>query len=254
MCLWRIGCYWLWVCCFWFTASLAIAQAAGAIDSDGDGLPDVWETTVYRTDPLRVDSDGDRYNDREEIANGYNPLGPGRLSDMDYDKDGLNDRLELLFGADPIVPDTDGDGRMDGAEVVAAHSPTSSDPRPLQKTIHINLKKQMIEPRVANIAIASYPISAGLPRTPTPVGSFKVLNKNPRAWSKSAKLWMPYWMHFSGRGHGMHELPEWPNGKKEGANHLGKPASHGCVRMGVGTAKKIYDWAPLGTPVIVAKR
>jgi len=48
---------------------------------------------------------------------------------------------------------------------------------------------------------------------------------------------------------GIHELPEWPNGKKEGEKSIGHRASHGCVRLGVDYAKSIYDWTDLSTPV-----
>lgn len=248
---WRIVCFSLLVLCC--SSSLASAQAS-LLDTDQDGIPDLWEALVYKTDPLQADTDADGFDDRREIINGYNPKGPGTLVDTDADVDGLNDRLELLFGADPQNPDTNGDGAQDGPQVIASMSPTSTAPFALERSIHISLAKQTIEPRVAGIAIATYPVSAGLPRTPTPVGTFKILQKHPRAWSSSAKLWMPYWMHFSGRGHGLHELPEWPGGRKEGEDHLGKPASHGCVRMGIGTAKKIYDWAPVGTTVVVSKK
>ena len=58
-------------------------------------------------------------------------------------------------------------------------------------------------------------------------------------------------MHFSGRGHGIHELPEWPNGAKEGEGHLGTPVSYGCIRLGVGDAEFAYNWADIGTPVYI---
>lgn len=47
------------------------------IDSDGDGLSNDMEKRLL-TDPNKADTDGDGYNDREEIANGYNPLGEGK--------------------------------------------------------------------------------------------------------------------------------------------------------------------------------
>jgi lipoprotein-anchoring transpeptidase ErfK/SrfK len=63
---------------------------------------------------------------------------------------------------------------------------------------------------------------------------------------------MPYWMAIvPGGKFGIHELPEWPGGYKEGANHLGTPVSHGCVRLGVGPAQTVYNWADIGTPVVV---
>ena len=48
-------------------------------DSDNDGLTDVEELKVYGTDPKRADTDGDGYLDGDEIKNGYNPLGEGKL-------------------------------------------------------------------------------------------------------------------------------------------------------------------------------
>lgn len=172
---------------------------------------------------------------------------------LDSDGDGLFDILETKFGTDPANKDTDGDTFEDGLEILMAYSPTTTEPIRLEKTIFIKLKTQTMEKRVNGIAVKTFKISGGLPKTPTPVGEYKVLNKHPRAWSRSAKLWMPYWMAFTTRGHGLHELPEWPGGKKEGANHLGKPASHGCVRMGIGAAKEMYDWAPIGTRIIIER-
>ncbi|NCD01037.1 hypothetical protein EOL94_03020 [bacterium] len=45
-----------------------------SVDSDGDGLIDIDEVNVYGTDPLNPDSDGDGYNDGQEVRNGYDPL------------------------------------------------------------------------------------------------------------------------------------------------------------------------------------
>ena len=224
------------------------------LDTDGDGLPDHWEIQVFHTNPTMQDTDGDRFLDREEVEQGFNPLGKGLLEPTDADMDGLADRLEWLFRTDPSLRDSDGDRFTDGEEVMQAYSPTSSVSVRLPKSLNIYLDTQRLEMRVMNIPIKSFIASAGLPRTPTPVGTFKVLSKSPKAWSSSARLWMPYWMHFSGRGHGIHELPEWPNGKKEGADHLGRAASHGCVRLGIGSAKEAYEWSPIGTPVIVQKK
>jgi len=54
-------------------------------DTDGDGLSDGDEVTIWKTDPLDEDTDGDGYLDGEEVANGYNPAGPGRLPEVGAD-------------------------------------------------------------------------------------------------------------------------------------------------------------------------
>ncbi len=48
-------------------------------DSDGDGLPDKLEEGL-ETDPNKADSDGDGFSDGEEIKQGFNPLGSGKLT------------------------------------------------------------------------------------------------------------------------------------------------------------------------------
>ena len=59
--------------------SVMTSPPATPVDSDGDGLTDEQEINTYRTDPQKADTDGDTYPDAEEIKNGYNPLGEGRL-------------------------------------------------------------------------------------------------------------------------------------------------------------------------------
>ncbi len=48
-------------------------------DTDSDGLSDIMES-FYGTDPLKDDTDGDGFKDGEEVKNGYNPLGAGKLN------------------------------------------------------------------------------------------------------------------------------------------------------------------------------
>ncbi len=52
------------------------------IDTDDDDLTDREEAKIYMTDPLNPDTDGDTYKDGDEVRNGYNPKGPGRLLEL----------------------------------------------------------------------------------------------------------------------------------------------------------------------------
>lgn len=47
-------------------------------DTDKDGLSDLVEVALG-TDPAKADTDGDTFNDKEEVLNDYNPLGAGKL-------------------------------------------------------------------------------------------------------------------------------------------------------------------------------
>ncbi len=120
------------------------------------------------------------------------------------------------------------------------------------KYIDINLKSQILTVFESGKLLDVYLVSTGKPSMPTPQGNFRISNKTRRAWSAKYGLYMPYWMALVSSGDfGIHELPEWPGGYKEGVNHLGTPVSHGCVRLGVGPAERVYQWADLGTPVVV---
>ncbi len=48
-------------------------------DTDGDGLRDIDEIEVWKTDPTKPDSDGDGFADGFEVLKGYNPAGTGTL-------------------------------------------------------------------------------------------------------------------------------------------------------------------------------
>ncbi len=118
------------------------------------------------------------------------------------------------------------------------------------KYIEVNLATQTMYLFDGKNQIANYTVSTGAWDTPTPIGVRTIQGKSARAWSEKYGLYMPYWNSL-GDGYGIHELPEWPGGYKEGESHLGTPVSHGCIRLGVGAAQMVYDWAPIGTQVFI---
>jgi hypothetical protein len=78
-------------------------------DSDGDGIPDVFERE--HTNP----SSGTALDAAADLEN-------------DGKGDGLTNLQEYTYGTDPKNPDTDGDGLQDGAEVAGADSRPATDP------------------------------------------------------------------------------------------------------------------------------
>lgn len=124
----------------------AIAPAFAAapdVDSDGDGLSDVEEATLYRTDsqladtdadgvndgdeinvyftnPLQRDSDGDGFLDGVEVRNHSDPTDATSVpaaNVQDLDGDGLSNLEEKNIGSNPQLVDSDFDGLSDYAEV-----------------------------------------------------------------------------------------------------------------------------------------
>jgi hypothetical protein len=100
-------------------------------DSDGDGLYDDDEVSVYGTNPAIYDTDGDGSGDGEEVYYGSDPRTAGGSSGtagVDSDGDGLFDTDETsVYGTNPSVYDTDGDGVSDGAEVYNGTNPWFSN-------------------------------------------------------------------------------------------------------------------------------
>ncbi|PIP27931.1 MAG: hypothetical protein COX29_03860 [Candidatus Moranbacteria bacterium CG23_combo_of_CG06-09_8_20_14_all_35_22] len=122
----------------------------------------------------------------------------------------------------------------------------------LGKYIDINLDAQVMSIFENGKLLDAFMISSGKKGMDTPKMETKIYNKFPRAFSKAYGLFMPFWMAMVPDGKfGIHELPEWPGGYKEGANHLGIPVSHGCVRLGVGSAERVYNFSEIGTPVVI---
>lgn len=223
-------------------------KANMSIDFDGDGISDFDEINIYHTDPKNPDTDGDGWNDWVELNNGYSPhhflLS---LEDSDLDGDGLSDRLELSFHTNIDDFDTDGDGYSDGIEIANAYDPLSKEIKKLDKEIRIDLEKQKLGYFLSGIRLGEYVISSGVNNS-TPSKFWRITNKHPKAWLPYG-LWMPYWLGLDSGRYGIHELPIWPNGYREGEDHLGSPASHGCIRLGENDAKELYDWAEIGTLV-----
>jgi len=88
-------------------------------------------------------------------------------------------------------------------------------------------------------------VSTGLARTPTVKGSFRIYSKY-RSTTMAGPGYrytnVPYVMFFY-RGYSMHGC-YWHN-------NFGQPMSHGCVNMRTSDAQWVYNWAPVGTLVVV---
>ena len=48
-------------------------------DSDHDGILDYDEINLYKSDPIKADTDTDGNKDGYEVLRGYSPTGPGKL-------------------------------------------------------------------------------------------------------------------------------------------------------------------------------
>lgn len=125
--------------------------------------------------------------------------------------------------------------------------------------IDINLTKQRLFIMNGETKQAEYLISSGKRGTPTPSGVFYIKNKIPLAQSRLFPgIWMEKWNALARtpdgggyQGYGVHRVPCFDSrcNSREPASHLGRPVSHGCVRIEDAGADWVYDNAPVGTPV-----
>lgn len=118
--------------------------------------------------------------------------------------------------------------------------------------IEIDLSAQRLHLLESDAFHRTFLISTGKWDMPTPTGELQIHNHIRTAFSRRYGLFMDYWMAVTPDGaYGLHQLPRWPSGKVEGTSHLGRPVSHGCIRLGPGDAEYLYAWAENGTKVFI---
>jgi len=127
-------------------------------DTDGDTLIDGEEVKLYNTNPLSKDTDSDKLMDNEEV-NQYNTL----PNDKDTDDDTLIDGDEVLtYKTDPKMVDTDLGSIGDGIEVGRGTDPLNAaddlPPAPVEEPMKVGA---VIVLEGINFASGSYDISAG---------------------------------------------------------------------------------------------
>jgi lipoprotein-anchoring transpeptidase ErfK/SrfK len=108
--------------------------------------------------------------------------------------------------------------------------------------IAISIEHQVLKIYDANGAFAETPISTGMRGHSTPMGVFSVIQKHKYHRSNLySSAPMPYMQRITWSGVAMHAglLP-------------GYPASHGCIRMPMNFAVKMWGWTRMGARVVIA--
>ena len=91
--------------------------------------------------------------------------------------------------------------------------------------------------------------------TPRP-GTYRVFSKSEKAFSTGGVTmrWMVRFTRGSRLAIGFHDIPRSRSGRPlQSEAQLGTYRSHGCVRQSTADARALYDWAPLGTTVVVVR-
>jgi hypothetical protein len=129
---------------------------------------------------------------------------------------------------------------------------TEWTPTIFQKWIEIDLGQQRLTAHIGNANVFTTLVSTGTAAHPTPPGDYSIFTKLEKDDMTNGKAAgdeyyflpdVPWVMYFIGGGYAIH-------GTYWHAN-FGHVMSHGCINVSTDGAKALYDWAPLGTRVVV---
>jgi len=125
-----------------------------------------------------------------------------------------------------------------------------------EKKIVVSLSKQMMQIKVGDLVLKNYQVSTGKAKTPTLVGTTKIISKQVVRVAGSVPHYiMPKFMMFRAGGYGIHALPSLANDHgvfwNEALSHIGSPRSHGCIRLLPQDAEFAFKFADIGTSVQV---
>jgi lipoprotein-anchoring transpeptidase ErfK/SrfK len=124
-----------------------------------------------------------------------------------------------------------------------------------RKMILVDISEQHLYAYDGDVLMYSFVASTGMNNS-TRAGTFSVLNKIDNAYGATWNIWMPDWMGIYWAGslqNGIHALPILSNGNRLWAGYLGTPISFGCIVLGVEESQLLYDWAEVGTTVVIQR-
>jgi lipoprotein-anchoring transpeptidase ErfK/SrfK len=139
---------------------------------------------------------------------------------------------------------------------------------PTGKVILVSLSQQWLYAYEDGKLVFDHAVETGRPELPTPTGTFTILEKSQDVvftspWPKDSPYYyeptpINYAMLFKEGGFFLHDAP-WhvqfgpgsnePHQLPDGSWETG---SHGCVGMPIPDAQRLYEWLPVGTPVIIS--
>jgi L,D-transpeptidase ErfK/SrfK len=114
-----------------------------------------------------------------------------------------------------------------------------ADKPPKNVGILVDLEKLTLTVMEGDLPFKQYPVAAGKPSTPSPIGEWKIISKE-FDWGGA----------FGARWMGLN-VP-WGNYGLHGTNRpwsIGSPVSAGCIRMFNEDIIQVFEWVPVGTSV-----
>lgn len=145
------------------------------------------------------------------------------------------------------------------AKALRATPPITMALAAMSSRIVVDLSEARVYSYWGKQQVAVYPVAVGQPGWETPIGKFRVLNKqlnpvwkqpitgdliHPGPTNPLGDRWIGFWADEQ------HQIGF------HGTNNeklVGKPVSHGCLRMRNADIRALYKQVSIGTPIIVRK-
>ena len=130
------------------------------------------------------------------------------------------------------------------------------NPADAQKKVIVDISEQRCRRYEGDKLLDTWPCSTGM-KNATKTGHFKVQSKLSKAFGGTWDIWMPYWLGIywsGGTENGIHGIP-WnaDNGRRIWAGLVGSPATFGCVMLRDAPMKRLWNWADIGTEVVIRR-
>ena len=133
---------------------------------------------------------------------------------------------------------------------VAAGEALAQETRPVARRIVVSIPDRKLALVEDGRAVKIYPVAVGAAATPSPTGSFTVIARlSHPTWYGPGKVLPPgksnplgpRWIGLSRKGYGIHGTSN--------PRSIGRPASHGCIRMHNADVEELFGLVAIGDAV-----
>ena len=129
------------------------------------------------------------------------------------------------------------------------------------RLITISLRAQRLTAYDRGRVLVDALVTTGRPALATDVGAMRITRKDSpwtmqSPWPKGSPEWYPdtpvrMVLWFTENGEGLHDASWQPDATLGPGSQNGPYASHGCVHLPLAAVTTLFQWAPIGTPVVV---
>jgi len=126
-----------------------------------------------------------------------------------------------------------------------------SDETTKSKEIQVFIERQILVALENGEEVYSFDIVTGREEKETTVGRYKIFRKHKKYTSKTYGSEMPYTMFFTDDGKAIHGTQMATLRSYLHSYLTESVGSAGCVGLTDDNAKALFDWAPVGTPIVV---